>query len=1523
MKLWGAAAQVGQLVTLSALCASALADSNPVIKHTKFAHLPVNLNYFEDSDSIVFQDIRGKNVHFSKDAGVTWDRVDKVPDGKAVALQMHPFDSKAAYIFTNSKKHYKTTDGGKSWESFTTSARPSDERPGEILSFNAEDPKRIIYNAMDCGTFFCSELAEYTTDNFGSSKVLRDQTSGCWWAKSTREFTTGDKELDKKRIMCIAREKRVSDRGGHRLVMSDDFFAVQGNEYKETEPELDTNKVVKGIASVAPVKKYILVATASSRSDEMALFVTDDTKKWHRAMFPRADTHDHSHIISQDGYTVLESTNYSIQLDVMSSRPSKPMGVLFTSNSNGTYFTENAPYTNRNADGNVDFEKISGIQGVFMINTVENGAEVEKDGKEKNIITQISFDDGRTMEHIKAGDDNLHLHSVSNLRSLHGIDGIDNIGRVFSSPAPGLVMGVGNTGKSLKATSDADLYVSDNAGITWKKALSGHHIYEFGDSGSILVAVKHSKEADVKKISYSLDHGENWKETELPDGQEIRPLFLTTVQDSTSLKFVLVGEKKKSYFLFAIDFDGLHERKCGDGDMEDWHARADDSGKATCIMGQKQTFRRRKKTADCFIKSDFKEPLPQTETCECTDVDFECDYNFERDPEDAKKCKASGPAVIPDGACKDKNGKFKGSSGWRLIPGNLCKRKDGKQLDDPVEQDCSGKEPPSDPSKPSEPSKPADGKVSHTQKEFDSDLKDFQKVYLSKDGGSSDTEVIIARPAEFQGGQVKPDDKIYRSTNHGKDWEQILKGEKVNGIYPHEALSNVVFFTTADEKKVIYTVDSGKSYHTFEPKTPAGDSPPLAFHPNRKDWLLWVGKRCDKVGGKEDCYHEASVSFDRGDNWDTIRRHVDHCEFTGNTEYKFRPEKQIVCLARMEENNDAKFTLVTKNDVRDTDEKWSSFDGEVTNFATMSEFIVVAQVNSTGALHAFSSLDGKKFEQALFPHSFHETHTAKFTVLDSSNHAVNLFVLTSDKAGRSAGSIMKSNSNGTSYVLSAANVNADSQPLVDFEKVTGLEGVTIINTVSNAGEDKEKHIQTKISHNDGANWLYLAPPSKDADGKSYKCSSSKGDDQCALHFHHYTEREDKDKSFSAESAVGFIAAHGNVGPALAGKDEADTFLSTDGGISWKSVKKGRWMWQFADQGAIIVLVQSTKDDKNAKTNMLSYSIDNGNTWKDYEFSKDKVSVLDMTSAEAGTSRNIVLWTRSEGGKLATISVDFTGLSDKPCKFDENESKSDYELWTPKHPSQNDNCLFGHVSQYLRKKVDKTCFNEQDNSRLHKIEDCKCTRADFECAYNYELHDDGQCKLVPGLQPLSGEEWCKLNPNETVWYAPTGFRRAPSTTCKNGKELDKNLDDHPCAGYEEEYERTHRTSGVAIFFAVVIPFALAGAIGSYVYRNWNGKFGQIRLGEASSATFDSDQPWIKYPVIAISAAAAILASLPLLVGSLVRSASSSFGNRGHGRSWFSSTARFTTRDSFARSRGAYTVVEDVEGELLGEDSDEEF
>ncbi|KAJ2987123.1 hypothetical protein NUW58_g4677 [Xylaria curta] len=1499
------------LVTLLSTASTVYAKDEPTIVVKKFKSPLSNPSYFPGSNVVLLQEAEEpRTVWRSTDGGTTWDKAKGVNHEKSLALVMHKYDPKRAYVLTRGNVHWKTADKGETWEEFHTGFQTSDfaDTTGNWLRFHAGDPDKILFTGMDCkGGFFCEEITMYTTDGFKEkAKLLRNQTQGCWWAKSSPIFTTGESDLDASRTICIVRSGMFSPQDENRLYISDNYFKALdgGDALDEKEANLNGDGPVQGVVSLVEVKKYLLAATSSPKSAEMALFVTDDTKVWHHAVFPQ------DHTLIKTAYTVLESTNYSIQIDVRTNkRTSTPMGTLLTSNSNGTYFTRNIEHTNRNRQASVDFEKVTGIQGIFLVNQVDNWKAVEQEDAEKKIKTLITFDDGRTFEEIKTDDDDIHLHSVTEL---------NNVGAVFSSPAPGLVMGNGNPGKYLKDYWESRLYTSDNAGKTWRKGPKGPQKYEFGDQGSILLAVGDSKEVDVREIKYSLDHGENWKTTSLPDDLSILPWVLTTTPDSTSLKFILTartGSKDSPDFcIVSIDFEGLHEDTCKESDMEEWSARQNDDGTASCVMGHTQKFQRRKKDAKCFIKKEFKEPMPEISPCDCGAADFECDFNFVRDGDE---CKPEGPITPPKKACKtdDPEETFTGSSGWRLIPGNQCKRTKGDQKDKKKEWKCSDAK-----SRPS----PGTGDIKVTYNSFKGDFDRFEKHYLERAKISNfDDETIVARPEKMFGGAGE----IFITHDHGKHWDtpKPLADKDIYAITTHAYTKDVAFFLTT-KNKVYYTTDRGKSMDSFEVRDPldrqSGVSP-LSFHPDRPDWLIWHGQKCTD----DKCYLEASLSTDRGGNWQILKRYVDRCEFTGSSAYKFRNETQIVCSARARENNNADdnpLQLLYTDDFPKYEFRVAL--ESITRFATMAEFIVVATENQTdGTLNALASLDGKEYAPARFPPNFQVSHQNAYTVLDSSTHAVNLFVATETEKSRRYGSILKSSSDGTSYVLSISGVNADDGWYADYEKMLGLEGVVLVNTVANQDSDSEpKNLQTRISHSDGAQWSFLPPPKADADGKPYSCSSREGDSFCALHLHGYTEREDRGKTYSSESAIGLMFGIGNVGPILGNAKDVDTFMTQDAGLSWKEVKKGRWTWSFGDQGSIVVLAQ-----KNTKTKTISYSLDRGDNWQDQEFIDSDVIITDITTLRSGSSRNFLLWGH-KGKELFTVNLDFSGLTDKPCVHDqEDPDKSDYELWSPEHPLQPNGCLFGHKNWYLRKKKDRTCYTNRKLQEVYAFETCECTRQDYECDYNYELDSHNYCTLVSGRQPKDPEQQCRDDPEAIEYREPTGLRRIPLTTCKGGTFDPKNVFKvHPCPGHEEEFNKQHGVSGIAIFFAVVVPIVVAGLVGWWVYSNWQGKFGQIRLGEQSS--LDNDSPWVKYPVIAVSAVVAVIGALPLVASSVWRTVSSTFtrlrgrGDSGGRYSWLRSSGprRFTTRDSFARGRGDYAIVDEDEGELLGDDSDDE-
>jgi hypothetical protein len=149
------------LLVSALLCtnsASAKKDK-PSVHLSNFPFWPYNVQYFDDSDVLLFEDKNDRVVFRSEDAGVTWDKVSDVPAGKLLEMTMHPYDNKRAYIITDERSHWLTKDRGKTWEEFYTDALASMFRAA--LAFHAGDPDRIIFNGMDCTGIFCEELVRF------------------------------------------------------------------------------------------------------------------------------------------------------------------------------------------------------------------------------------------------------------------------------------------------------------------------------------------------------------------------------------------------------------------------------------------------------------------------------------------------------------------------------------------------------------------------------------------------------------------------------------------------------------------------------------------------------------------------------------------------------------------------------------------------------------------------------------------------------------------------------------------------------------------------------------------------------------------------------------------------------------------------------------------------------------------------------------------------------------------------------------------------------------------------------------------------------------------------------------------------------------------------------------------------------------------------------------------------------------------------------------------------------------------
>lgn len=227
-------------------------------------------------------------------------------------------------------------------------------------------------------------------------------------------------------------------------------------------------------------------------------------------------------------------------------------------------------------------------------------------------------------------------------------------------------------------------------------------------------------------------------------------------------------------------------------------------------------------------------------------------------------------------------------------------------------------------------------------------------------------------------------------------------------------------------------------------------------------------------------------------------------------------------------------------------------------------------------------------------------------------------------------------------------------------------------------------------------------------------------------------------------------------------------------------------------------------------------------------------------------------------------------------------------------------------------------------------------------YNYERQTDNTCRIVGS--PPNPFELCAADSSRETYNEVTGYRKIPLDTCVGGKESALLGELRDCPGHEgaadEENKRKGRATGpskVGIFFAVVISLAVAAGVGWFVWTRFvRGRFGRIQLGDsmggagaermgsALGSMFRADAPWIKWPIIGVSAVVAGVMAVPMLVTGAWRRI------RGGGDSYYRAggyrpaTGRpYTSRSSFARGRGDYATVGAAdESDLLGEDSEDE-
>ncbi|CAL8259157.1 unnamed protein product [Gadus morhua 'NCC'] len=351
-------------------------------------------------------------------------------------------------------------------------------------------------------------------------------------------------------------------------------------------------------------------------------------------------------------------------------------GTIYVSDDRGIVYSKSLErhlYTT--IGGDTDFTNVTSLRGVFITSTLAEDSSVQ---------SVVSFDRGGEwvplMKPTNSRCDatakdpekcSLHIHAAYSTSKQLGVPMLP-----LSEPnAVGLIIAHGSVGDSI-SVMNPDVYVSDDGGYSWFKALNGPHHYSILDSGGLIVAVEHNPTKPVNQIKFSTDEGQCWGVYNFTN-EPIMFTGLASEPGARSMNVSLWGYSdsvfSQYWVSFTIDFRELLTRDCGDNDYVPWLAHSDDISDRNdgCMLGYKEKFLRLRKDSVCLNGRQFKvnpEPTP----CLCTLDDFLCDFGYFR-KENSSECLEQ-----PDLKGQDLEFCLHGkeeklmTSGYRRIPGDKC-----------------------------------------------------------------------------------------------------------------------------------------------------------------------------------------------------------------------------------------------------------------------------------------------------------------------------------------------------------------------------------------------------------------------------------------------------------------------------------------------------------------------------------------------------------------------------------------------------------------------------------------------------------------------------------------------------------------------------------------------------------------------------------------------------------------------------------------------------------------------------------